>query len=322
MVGLDRVALDFGEVRYAESITQSIQITNTGSVVAQYRLVPKPDETSVCKPWLTVAPMFGLLVPGEQPSNINLTITINRETAQQLNSGREVLDDVLILRLENGRDYYVTVKANFARSCFGMDVHELVLYSDPIRTIPLDPIERAKKMDASQNTALCVPKELWRIIDAIYEKGLEEPHLFVQPGIPEEEAAIRECLDTGKPFAKFWIHSYAGVLVSFLSSLSSPIIPASLFPAVEIDSQNIQMSARRLLEELTPIHYNVFVYVISFFREVLQLRERNLLTAAKIARICSSCMSPGIGLDDSNAAHLKRTGMQLIILHLLETVSI
>ena len=322
MVGLDRVALDFGVVRYEESITQTIQITNTGSVVAQYRLVPKADEIAVCKHWLTESPMFGLLVPGEQASNINVSITIDRETAQQLNSGREVLDDVLILRLENGRDYYLTVKAIFARSCFGMDVHELVLYSDPIRTIPLDPIERAKKMDASQKTALCVPKELWRIIDAIYEKGLEEPHIFVQPGIPEENAAIRECLDTGKPFATFWIHSYADVLVSFLSSLSSPIIPTSLFPSIEIDSQNIQMSARRLLEELPPIHYNVFVYVVSFFREVLQLSDRNLLTAAKIARICCSCMAPGNGLDESNASDIKRTGMQLIVLHLLETVSI
>jgi phosphatidylinositol-bisphosphatase len=44
MLGLDRVHLDFGDVRYDESVKLPIQITNTGSVVAQYRLVPKPDE--------------------------------------------------------------------------------------------------------------------------------------------------------------------------------------------------------------------------------------------------------------------------------------
>lgn len=44
VIGLDRVALDFGPVRYEESLTLPIQITNTGSVVAHYRLVPKPDE--------------------------------------------------------------------------------------------------------------------------------------------------------------------------------------------------------------------------------------------------------------------------------------
>lgn len=47
MVGLDRVSLDFGEIRYGQSITLPIKITNTGSVVAQFRLVPKLDEVRV-----------------------------------------------------------------------------------------------------------------------------------------------------------------------------------------------------------------------------------------------------------------------------------
>jgi phosphatidylinositol-bisphosphatase len=46
MVGLDRVHLDFGDVRYGQSSTLPITITNTGSVVAQCRLVPKLDEVS------------------------------------------------------------------------------------------------------------------------------------------------------------------------------------------------------------------------------------------------------------------------------------
>jgi len=44
MVGLDRVSLEFGEVRYEERITLPMKITNTGSVVAQFRFVPKPEE--------------------------------------------------------------------------------------------------------------------------------------------------------------------------------------------------------------------------------------------------------------------------------------
>ena len=45
-VGLDRVSLDFGQVRYDEKKTLQIKITNTGGVVAQFRLVPKLDEVS------------------------------------------------------------------------------------------------------------------------------------------------------------------------------------------------------------------------------------------------------------------------------------
>lgn len=47
MVGLDRTELNFGEIRYGRSKTLPIHITNTGKVVAQFRLVPKLDEVSV-----------------------------------------------------------------------------------------------------------------------------------------------------------------------------------------------------------------------------------------------------------------------------------
>lgn len=322
VVGLDRVSLDFGEVHYGQSVTLPIQITNTGTVIAQYRLVPKLDENAVCKPWMRITPMFGMLIPGDNPASIEFTLTIDNTTAQNLNSGREVLEDVLILRLEGGRDYYISVKATYARSCFGMSVDELALYAEPIRSIPLDPIKRAEKFDPSAAAALCIPKELWRVVDAIHEKGLQTANLFIEPGIPNEVNQIRECLDTGSTFGHFGIHSYAEIFVSLLSGLSSPIVPASLFPTIEVDSQTIQATARRLLEELPPIHYNTFVYVISFFREALLFREQNRLSATKLARICCSCMAPGTALDNSAGALQKRTGMQLIMLHLLETSSI
>jgi inositol polyphosphate 5-phosphatase INPP5B/F len=44
IVGLDRVSLDFGEIRYGQRLSLPIQITNRGIVVAQFRLVPKLDE--------------------------------------------------------------------------------------------------------------------------------------------------------------------------------------------------------------------------------------------------------------------------------------
>ena len=116
MVGLDRINLDFGDVRYDQKVTLPISITNTGKVVANFRLVPKLDEVSLCKPWMTVTPTYGMLIPGEAPTTLDFTITIDNNTAHAVNTGREVLEDVIILRLENGRDYYITVKANYARS--------------------------------------------------------------------------------------------------------------------------------------------------------------------------------------------------------------
>jgi phosphatidylinositol-bisphosphatase len=274
---------------------------------------------------MTVTPTYGMLIPGEAPATITVIVTVDNHTAQLLNAGREVLDDILILRLENGRDYYITVKGTYARSCFGMSMDELVLYKDPIRTIPLDSIERVTRYpNANPSNALCIPKELWRMVDAIYEKGVQTPELFSIPGTPTEVSQIREALDTGSPFSSpASIHSYVECFTSFLSSLSSPVVPASLFPTVEINSENIQSMARKFLEDLPPVHYNVLVYVMSFFREVLLYRESNHLTAAKVARICCKFCSPtppNVVMDSSMVQ--RRAGMHLIILHLLETSSI
>jgi len=325
MVGLDRLSLDFGEVRYDQTVTLPIKVTNTGKVVAQFRLVPKLDETALCKPWMSVTPSYGMLIPGEKEATINFSITIDNATAHALNAGREVLEDILILRLENGRDYYITVTGKYARSCFGMSVDELVMHAEPIRNVPLDPIKRAETHDSNQTAALCVPKELWRIVDAIYEKGLHEKDLFTTPGFAEEVYEIRECLDTGDPFGEFRVHSMTEIMLSFLSNLSFPIVPTSLFPTLEIDAQNIQSFSRKFLEELPPIHYNVFVYIISFFRECLLYRETNLLSPAKLARICCNCLVIGNNRarnEEANNSMQRRAGMTLIMLHFLETNSI
>ena len=101
-----------------------------------------------------------MLIPGEKEATINFSITIDNATARALNAGQEILEDIIILRLEKGRDYYVTVSGKYARSCFGMSVDELVMYAEPIRTIPLDPIQKAEKMDLNPSAALCVPKEV------------------------------------------------------------------------------------------------------------------------------------------------------------------
>jgi phosphatidylinositol-bisphosphatase len=273
---------------------------------------------------MKVSPTYGMLIPGEKPENINFSITIDNNTANMLNTGREVLDDILILRLENGRDYYITIKGKYARSCFGMAVDELVLYSEPIRNVPLDPIKRAENHDPNPTSALCVPKELWRIVDALYERGLQEKDLFLMPGEAKEVMHIRECLDTGAPLAKYNVHSLAEAMLSFLSNLSTPIVPPTLFPTLEIDSQNIQSFARKFLEELPPIHYNTFVYIMSFFREALVFKEQNKLAATRLARICVDTMVVGSTTTESDTSAFvqRRTGMQLIMLHLLETNTI
>ncbi len=267
-------------------------------------------------------PTYGMLIPGEKETSINFTIQVNNEIASALNSGKDILEDIIILRLENGRDYYITIRGKYGRSCFGMSLDELVMYNDPIRSVPLDPVKRVEKYGGDQTAVLCVPKELWRIVDAIYEKGLHEKELFSISGYNEEIQRIRECLDTGEAFGDFRIHSMVDVLVSFLSSLSATVVPPTLLPALEIDAANLQGFARSFLEGLPPIHYNVFVYIISFFRECLLFQQSNQLSTAKLARICVSCLVNGNQVDESRQASQRQKGMHLLMMHFLESSSI
>lgn len=116
---LNKTDVDFGELYYENKASQSIMLTNTGKVVAHFRLVPKLEDEGLCKNWITVSPTFGMLIPGESMT-INFGVTLDNATARLLNQGSETLDDILILRLEKGRDHYLTVSGRYARSCFGM----------------------------------------------------------------------------------------------------------------------------------------------------------------------------------------------------------
>ena len=74
-----------------------------------------------------------------------------------------------------------------------------------------------------------------------------------------------------------------------------------------------ERKARRFLEQLPPVNYNVFVYMISFFREVLLHSEANRLTPAKLAVVCCNCMVKSESEDNDEREMQRKHSLQLII---------
>ena len=133
---------------------------------------------------------------------------------------------------------------------------------------------------------------------------------------------VRESLDTGTEFEPCSVYSLADALWSFLNSLADPVIPPSLFPTMEIDAQSIQPWSRRFLELLPPVNYNVFVYMISFFRELLLHTEVNRLNSTKIAVVCCNCMVKTDSEDSDERELQGKHSLQLVINHFLTTAMI
>ncbi|DBA00263.1 TPA: hypothetical protein N0F65_007907 [Lagenidium giganteum] len=124
--------LGFTHLKYGLSQTKSIIVENTGLVVAHFRFIPKLEEVRICRPWLTVSPSYGMIPPKER-IELRITALVNESIAHGLSSGDESLDDTMILRIENGRDYFLVVSGQYDASCFGNSLERLVLCHEPVR---------------------------------------------------------------------------------------------------------------------------------------------------------------------------------------------
>ncbi|KAF9978939.1 hypothetical protein BGZ65_006794 [Modicella reniformis] len=58
---------------------------------------------------------------------------VNNESAPMLNTGKEMMDDILILHLEHGKDYFISVTGSYIRTCFGNSLEWLSRLDRPIR---------------------------------------------------------------------------------------------------------------------------------------------------------------------------------------------
>ncbi len=68
---------------------------------------------------------------------ILLTVNIDEDSASLLNSGKDLLEDILVLHLGKGKDFFITVSGNYQPSCFGSSLETLVQLHTYIREVPV-----------------------------------------------------------------------------------------------------------------------------------------------------------------------------------------
>ena len=99
-----------------------------------------------------------------------------------------------------------------------------------------------------------------------------------------------EALDTGNDLPDCSPHSVAEVLLEFIAALPHPLLPPSCYPYNEIEQQQLRPFCRKIMDDLPPLNYNLFVYLISFFREILVCEAHNKTTPPLLAELLVNAM--------------------------------
>ncbi|KAL7979443.1 hypothetical protein Chor_004601 [Crotalus horridus] len=225
-VELSRREFSFENVKFRQLQKEKFQITNNGQVPCHFSFIPKLNDTQYCKPWLRAEPCEGYLEPNET-LDISLDVYVSKDSVTLLNSGEDKIEEILVLHLDRGKDYFLTISGNYLVSCFGTSLEALCRMRQPIREVPVTKLIDLEKSllkmvpqdEDSSDRPLHIPKEIWLLED-----------LFQTPGMQEELQDIIECLDTSIPESiPGSNHSVAEALLIFLEALPEPVICYELY---------------------------------------------------------------------------------------------
>lgn len=274
--------VDFGDVKFAKSTRRNITIANTGRVPATFgfadRPVDKDQPAGPFPPWLSVTfdkaqdkldkpspddiHQYFTLAPADV-LNVELKLKIESPSSvRDLNEGDAVLDEILVLRVENGRDHFLPIRAHWQPSALARSIDKLI-------KIPEGGIRKLQnQIPARGEVKWSVPREVFRLTEAIEdltERTLAEWDMTKSEGErapwqdnagwpfvegrssnahdrEDELAGIYEALDCDTPFADAFypetrsterVEMLAEALITFLSSLTDGVITKSLWEKLE-----------------------------------------------------------------------------------------
>lgn len=276
--------VNFGHVKYNHPKTRNITVANTGRVQATVgfadRSIDEGHTKGVAPPWLSIkfdrlsdsrelnnsTIQQYTLEPGDA-ANVELTVLVSDIPAVRgLNEGSEKIDDVLVLRIHGGRDYFLPLRGTWLKSVFGRSMDRLIRIPEGgIRKLQHQHPDGSNHSD--DGVKWSAPREIFRLTEAIEE--LVE-RTIAEWGMRGEEAKppwddlvwpfarhigegdhkdikavthhIRDALDSDLPISHVLpletgalqrLEAVAEVLLELLSSLEDGVITEALWTPIE-----------------------------------------------------------------------------------------
>ena len=280
-------SIDFKDIRYDELKSQVLTIANTSPVPATFGFAERGDGT-VCPAWLQVAwsrtnqgqvstidsHKQYTLEPGDSTNLELIAHVFSLEEVRAFNLGKSKPEDVLVLRVHDGRDHFIPIRATWLKSSFGMSLQKMV-------RVPESGIRSQNQNTDQENEEprWSAPRELFRLTEAleeileraVAEWGMKDGEQSKPPwetaGWPfisnswrfsdsnreSAKLSIRESLDTGSPMSfpadltsDQKVEILAETLLVFLSSIDGGIIDDSLWQSLSSSVLERERSKRPL----------------------------------------------------------------------------
>lgn len=283
---MDPNSVDFGDIFFDSPVSRSLTVANTSGVSATFSFQKPERAEDSGTPWLEYRvgkqhheppgdegqPASAdecTLLPGEL-AVIEITICVRDiPFVRLLNDGQVKLEEVLVLRVKNGRDHFISAYGKWMPTAFGRSLEELTRIPEA-GARSLTTSSSTKSSEDQSAVPISAPRELFKLTEAISElaeravaewgmvKGESddkapwerEPHGSTWPFEPgtwtlkdKEErsqllALARGALDTNQAFSQVFAPEVSSlnrleilgeILVTFLRSLKDGIIPAPVW---------------------------------------------------------------------------------------------
>ncbi|MCJ1332445.1 hypothetical protein MMC10_009138 [Thelotrema lepadinum] len=267
----------FSDLQFREQKSITLTIANTSPVPATFNFLAKEGQSA--KPsWLRFVfhhetlnhkqvhePTADItLEPGDSTDIEVIAQITHLSDLTAFNEGIARPEDILILRVRNGRDHFIPVQAHWLRSCFGVPLDKLVrlpkegarsqplpaaLDKDDVRwSAPRELFRLTESLEENLSSAIASPNESlheitnirWPFIHISHPPDLHHNHSF-QSEHADALLSIRNSLDTAAPISIPASLSpitktvlLASTLTLFLSSMPGRLIPITLWTQLSI----------------------------------------------------------------------------------------
>jgi hypothetical protein len=341
--GYDQSAVDFGGIQYMESKSCSITIANTGGVTATLSFVEKPkagedeDAPVHASGFLSTSfvstegnsddqPPLGssvTLEPGETVFGIVTAQITSTSLLRGLNGGTAKIEDVLVLRVEDGRDHFIPVRGTWLPSSFGRSIDELIRIPDGgIREfIKQWSIEGSIPYNAEQKFS--APKEVFKITTAmenLAERCVADEAMLDGAGLPKDAGwpldsstwitpkstmeslceALITALDTDQPLlsalpieapSAHKLEALSSILLLFLTSLTDGIIPHHLWVKLTTTLPNLTAATASSPKTPSPIIRDTKTQILDALASAPNHNVAFVFLTTALARIASELAS-------------------------------